>query len=107
MKARRGARGLGFACVAVAWVIVGTPPICAQSATATLSGTAVDETGAVIPEADITVLHVATRLKRENSSSYEGYFTFPLLAPGRYTVTAQRQGFTPAEIRDLVLNVND
>src|SRR6185503_6488355 len=37
----------------------------------------------------------------------EGSFVVPLLPPGTYTVKAEREGFTTAEVRDVVLNVND
>lgn len=80
---------------------------CAQSATATLSGTVEDETGAVVPGANIAVTNVATVLKRETRTSDQGYFTLPLLPPGGYIVTVERQGFARAEVRNVVLNVGD
>jgi outer membrane receptor protein involved in Fe transport len=44
---------------------------------------------------------------RKTVSSSEGNFIFPLLPPGQYKVTAQRDGFTPAEIKSVILNVGD
>jgi Carboxypeptidase regulatory-like domain len=83
------------------------PSIYAQSATATLSGTVEDENGAVIPKAEITVLNPSTTQQRQTLTSSEGIFTLTFLPPGRYIVTAKRDGFAPVEIKDVVLNVND
>jgi len=78
-----------------------------QSPTATLSGTAVDEQGAVVPDTNITLTNVETGFRRQVTTNGDGYFAIPLLPPGPYTVQAQRQGFTTAEIRNVTLNVND
>ena len=79
----------------------------AQSATATLSGSVVDQNDAVIAGANITLLNTATSLRRQTTTNDEGSFTVPLLPPGTYTVAALRDGFSPVEVRDVVLNVGD
>lgn len=79
----------------------------AQSATATISGTVIDGNGAVVPEVTITAENLDTTLRREVTANSNGYFTLPLLSPGRYIVKAQRQGFSSVEVTDVVLNVND
>ncbi len=79
----------------------------AQSATATLSGAVVDSSGAVIPGANVTISNNATGLQRQTITNDEGNFTVPLLPPSNYTVTVQRDGFAPAEIREVILNVGD
>lgn len=78
-----------------------------QSATATLSGVVIDESNAVIRDVTVTVLSRHTGFQRENSTDERGQFTFVALQPGRYMVRATRQGFTPVEVPDLTLNVND
>ena len=91
-------------------LIVSTFPITparAQSSTATLSGSVVDGNAAALPSTNITVVNVETGQRREAVSTNDGTFTVPLLPPGRYMVTAARQNFSPTEIRDIVLNVND
>ena len=79
----------------------------AQSATATLSGTVVDQNNAVVPGAMITVTNTATGLKRETTTNDEGYFTIPLLPPSSYVVRAEHSGFSPIQIPSVVLNVGD
>lgn len=79
----------------------------AQSATATLSGTVTDEQGAVVAKADIKAVNDATNLVRKTTTSADGFFTFPLLPPGVYTLNVERDGFVPVGKRDLILNVGD
>ncbi|CAN5764044.1 TonB-dependent receptor [soil metagenome] len=79
----------------------------AQSATASLSGTVEDANGAVVPGAIVTVLNSSTGLQRQATTGDGGNFVIPLLPPSTYTVTIGRQGFSPAEIKDVVLNVGD
>lgn len=79
----------------------------AQGTTATLSGTVLDDTGAVLPGVAVAVANAETGLRRETVTRVDGYFTFPLLQPARYVLTGQLEGFAPIEIRDLVVNVND
>ncbi len=96
----------------IAWLIL-TPgswlltPALGQSATATLSGIIVDENGAAVPAVNVTVLNVATSIKRETTTNESGNFTVPLLSPGTYALTAMHDGFKAVEVRDLVLNVGD
>src|ERR1044072_1162656 len=79
----------------------------AQGATATLSGVVTDQAGAVLPGANIAVISIAQGFQRTTATNDEGIFVVPLLPPGNYTVKAEHEGFTPAEFRDVILNVND
>jgi hypothetical protein len=79
----------------------------AQGATATLSGVVTDQTGAVVPAVNIAVISIAQGFQRTATTNDEGVFVVPLLPPGNYTVKAEHEGFTPAEFRDVILNVND
>ena len=87
------------------WLSATTPA--AAQATAALTGTVVDESGAVMPGAAVVVTNLATMIDRKTSTASNGQFTVPLLNPGRYIVHVQRDGFTPIEVPELVLNVND
>jgi hypothetical protein len=79
----------------------------AQSSTATLSGTVMDEAGAVIPSVNITLLNLSTALQRHATTDDAGSYVVPLLPPGRYNLTAQRDGFRAVEVRNVVLNTGD
>lgn len=83
------------------------PVATAQSPTATLTGTVTDQNDAVIPGVNIAVISIAQGFHRSTVTDNEGAFIVPLLPAGNYTVKAEREGFSPTEARDVILNVND
>ncbi len=78
-----------------------------QTSTATLNGTVEDQNGAVVPGVSVTVQNRSTSFERQGQTNDSGAFTFPLLPPGKYAVTARRDGFTPVEVQNVILNVGD
>ncbi|HJZ70268.1 MAG TPA: TonB-dependent receptor, partial [Vicinamibacterales bacterium] len=77
----------------------------AQITSATISGTIKDETGGVLPGADVVLKNVETGFTRSAVTDSNGYFTVPGLAPGRYEARATLQGFTAAVQTGIVLEV--
>jgi len=59
----------------------------AQQLTATLSGTATDQTDARIPGATVTVVSDTTGDKRDSKADSDGFWSVTALPPGTYTVT--------------------
>src|SRR5437867_7007248 len=59
-----------------------------SAATATILGVVKDTTGALIPEASITVKHTETGLTRTAISSETGDYNVPLLPVAAYEITA-------------------
>jgi len=88
-------------------ILIVAQTVHAQSSTATLSGTVVDESEAVVSDATVTVLSIGKELRREVTTDREGRFVIPLLPPDSYNCTIQRPGFAIVKINDLTLNVND
>lgn len=82
-------------------------PTYGQSASATLTGTVIDQNDAMVPDVKIAVINIAQGFERSATTKNDGTFVIPLLPPGNYIVKAEREGFSPAEVRDVVLNVND
>jgi carboxypeptidase family protein len=78
-----------------------------QGGTATLSGTITDQNDAVVPGVNVAVISIAQGFQRSATTNREGAYVVPSLPPGVYTVKAEREGFTTAEVPDVVLNVND
>jgi len=72
-----------------------------------LSGTVTDQNGAVVPSVNIAVISIASGFQRSATTNGDGTFVVALLPPGTYTLKAEHEGFTPAEVREVVLNVND
>src|SRR5215218_5976958 len=102
---RRGCRAARWLLLAALWLTA--PAARAQSPAATLGGTVLDENGAVVPGVEITVLSLSTAVQRHATTGGEGAFVVPLLPPGRYTLTAQRDGFATLEVKNIILNVGD
>ncbi|MGH9837972.1 MAG: TonB-dependent receptor domain-containing protein [Blastocatellia bacterium] len=95
-------------CAALCTLVISLlPVVSAQSATATVSGVVSDEKQAVIVNATVTAVNEATRLTRKVTSNADGNFTIPLLPPGNYTLTVERDGFAHARVSNVVLNVGD
>ncbi|MEP6783668.1 MAG: TonB-dependent receptor [Acidobacteriota bacterium] len=73
----------------------------AQVVTATVSGIVLDQTGAAIPAASITVDGQATGPRRTVTAA-DGSFTVSGLSPGSLVVTASHDGFLPARTTAVV-----
>lgn len=79
---------------------------CAQGAgTAEIRGTITDPTGAVVPDAAVTVRSLDTGVQRNLSTNEAGIYLAPLLQPGRYEVTVTKQGFAQVKRENLLLEV--
>ena len=74
--------------------------------TATITGTVVDSTGAVVAKAKITVHNIDTNIDRTTESSGEGNFTVVQIPAGTYNVSVQAGGFKVATFNALVLTVD-
>src|SRR5262249_3777566 len=72
--------------------VLGSGLVPAQSV-ATWTGTVVDPTEAVVPEAEVTCRHTGTGLTYTTRTNAEGLFRFPDLPIGPYEVTATHAGF--------------
>ena len=75
--------------------------------TGRMHGTVKDPTGASIPAAQIAVTNPATGLVRHASTDSAGAFVVPSLPIGTYNVEVKAQGFTPTNVKDLVLHIGE
>src|SRR5215472_16691246 len=81
------------------------PPMAAQFDTGTLNGTTVESSGAVIPNASVTVSNTGTGQSVQLTSNAAGAFSASALPFGTYTVSATAPGFGKATSKNIVLNV--
>ncbi|HYT06813.1 MAG TPA: carboxypeptidase regulatory-like domain-containing protein, partial [Rugosimonospora sp.] len=65
----------------------------AQADTGTITGTVRDTSGAVVPDAMVTVRNAATGVQRSTQTGNDGVYTFPALPPALYDVTVSKTGF--------------
>jgi hypothetical protein len=97
---------IGIAIAAVLFSCFASPAR-AQQYLASLSGTIMDKTGAVVPGAQVTAENTDTHFKTKAVSNQAGDYAIPFLTPGTYTVTAQAAGFRPAQKTGIVLHASD
>jgi hypothetical protein len=88
---------LVFLCAAIAL---------AQNATGSITGTVTDPTGAVLPNASVTVTNTATGATRKLTTGSEGNYSAENLAPGEYEVKVEASGFT-SQIKTLIVQVGN
>jgi Carboxypeptidase regulatory-like domain len=93
--------------LALALLVFGLSPALRAQVTATLTGTVTDQSGGVIPNADVTLTDEATKESRVVETNGAGLFAFPSLTPGTYDVKATAKGFNPKEINGIVLHAGE
>jgi len=74
-------------------VLVMSLAVLAQTPTGTISGSVTDESGAVVPNATVTVTNKTTGFTRTMTTNAEGLFSAPALQAGDYEVRVEMQGF--------------
>ena len=79
----------------------------AQVAGATLSGTVTDQSGAVIPQAAISIRNIDTGITRTGTASAAGFYSVPNLLPGTYEIKTTAQGFSTEVKTGVTLTVGE
>lgn len=89
-------------------VTVFSDDLSGQVTTAAIHGIVTDPAGAVVPNADITVLNTSNGVSVAAKSDGTGYFKVSQLqSGGPYTVAVVSQGFSKFSMSGIHLNVND
>jgi Carboxypeptidase regulatory-like domain/TonB dependent receptor len=82
------------------------PPLAAQYTTASLAGNVVDPTGAMVPDAQVTVRNTETGFEQTVSTGATGAFLFPRLPVGVYQLRVEKSGFSTYVQEGITLTVN-
>ena len=77
-----------------------------NASTGAVLGTVTDPSGAVVPNAELTLTNVGTNQSATAKSNSSGQFTFPNLTPGDYKLTVKAEGFQTASINGVTIDVN-
>lgn len=77
----------------------------AQATYGSITGTVFDSTGAAVANVKIVVTSDATNASSQMTSSADGIFSVPNLAPGTYTVSASAPGFNLQVVKNTVVSV--
>ncbi|HNY41380.1 MAG TPA: carboxypeptidase-like regulatory domain-containing protein, partial [Bryobacteraceae bacterium] len=78
----------------------------AQEARGSIQGRVTDPTGAIVPNAAVTVTNTATNSVRRLVTNDTGYYEANLLEPSTYTVGVEAQGFKKVIRSGITLNVS-
>ena len=74
--------------------------------TATISGTVSDQTGAVVPNAAVTITNSNTHVARTLTTNQSGVYNAPDLPIGPYSLKVEAPGFKAYAQNNIILNVN-
>ena len=87
---------LYFACVAMG-----------QTETATVSGLITDETGAVVPGAEVKLQSVERGTVATATTNDAGIYVFAGVQPGQYQITVHKPGFKQVDLLGMIVNIQD
>ena len=79
----------------------------AQLTTSDILGTVTDATGAVVPNATVSLRNLGTNETRTGQTNSSGSYTFSLLQPGHYSVRVESPGFKASTTADLSIEAGD
>jgi hypothetical protein len=88
-------------------LILFTSAAFAQLTTADILGTVTDASGAVVPNATVTLTNVGTNQTRVAQTGGSGDYTFSLLPVGHYSVSVKATGFQSSFVKDLPVEAGD
>jgi hypothetical protein len=91
----------------LAFVGLAVPSSLRAQVTATLSGVVEDQSGGVIPGAQVTLTNEATKFSTVVQTNGVGLYAFPSLVPGTYDIKAGAKGFKTKVVTGIVLNAGD
>ena len=74
-------------------LLAALPAVYGQSVTGQISGVVVDPAGAVVPGADVQLIHDLSQTIRKFTTESNGSFFFTGLVPGTYSLKVARAGF--------------
>ena len=90
------ATGLALLSAHLVWAVSG----------GTLSGTIKDQSGAIIPDAKLTIVNNALKTEFNATSDAMGAYIFPNLAVGQYTLTIDAPGFRSQKKNNLTIDAD-
>ena len=96
--------GVALAVLAILFLFL---PAAHAQITGTITGTVYDNSGAIVPGASVSLINQASQDVRTTLSTSEGYFAFPSVLIGTYTVKVEAKGFKAFQQADIVVQAGD
>src|SRR5215471_18167888 len=85
-------------------VLLCSPVLAQRFSGVVVSGTVADQTGAVLPSAQVELRSPAGQILQTVTTDTDGQFRFPAVVNGRYTIVATFEGFQPTTTQVTVAN---
>jgi Carboxypeptidase regulatory-like domain/TonB-dependent Receptor Plug Domain len=104
MTTMKRATFAGILCFVLCLLLASIPALAQTATTGQITGTVKDPTGAVIAGAKLNLASTAGE-QRETTSDAEGFFRFPLLPPGGYTLKVSAPGFKVATFDNVMVKI--
>src|SRR5215213_1574213 len=79
----------------------------AQEFRGSVSGNITDPNGAALPGATVELKNIETNVASTATANDEGRYTFPLIQPGKYSLTVTSQGFTTSQRQGIEIRVSE
>src|SRR5438128_206462 len=76
------------------------------SITGTISGIVTDPGGAVVAGAEVKATNIQTGVEQTITTDTKGFYSFPALPIGTYTIRVHREGFKDFEQQNIVIDAN-
>src|SRR5690349_12018736 len=96
-----------FAMLAVALLILASgAAVWSQTVQGVITGTVTDPTGAVVPNATVTITNVGTNISQNTTTGSDGSYRFALVPPGTYTVEIKAANFGTVRISGVVVEAS-
>lgn len=103
---RIGLRVLSFTVVVATVAFFSVPNASAQATSGTLTGQVTDPSGAVVPNANVTITDTQHGTSVTTTTNPQGLFTRTQLANSTYNVSVSASGFQQAQQRNVVVDVD-
>jgi len=97
-------RKLGIWVAMVVFAMVGSTALAQTGGDGAITGTVTDSTGAVVANASVTALNVATDVKTTRPTTSGGLYTISPLLPGMYTITVTAKGFETFKQENMTID---
>ena len=95
----------GVLALAVVMLLLAPPGADAQTTNAAIVGDVTDESGALVPGADVTVTNTSTGVQRTLATNERGAYRAYPVQPGTYDVSASSEGFKTRVRSGIVVEV--
>lgn len=103
---RSKGKAIGFLAAGFVLLTLLASAVAAQQTFGNIRGIVRDQTGAVVPNASLTLTNQRTTENYKATSGDDGQFQFNNLLVGDYTLRIEAQGFNPLQLKDVRVQLN-